>query len=387
MLRPIQSKKPSKEKREKQVLLGLVELYLKMGSPIGSNTLRENGFESLSSATIRNYFSKLEKTGFLKQQHSSGGRVPTQLAYKFYADSHLPHASTQEKDKDFFRSRLEPENREPAAFLQKAAELVSELTGCAVFLSSPRFDQDFILDIKLLAIDPERYLCVLITDFGLVHTEILFADKNMGNFNVKRIETYLHSRISGLNKPQLSKEEETIANHFYKEIMLRHIVHYSNFSADDIYKTGFSKLLNYPDFNNATALASGLSLFENRNDLSQILNEACKKNDIFCWIGEDLIPLSNEYSSCSIIAIPYRINQTIAGAIAIMGPNRIHYRKLFSILKASSEYISETLTALLYKFKITFRQPTSPSIGISAKKTTFIDQSDRLFLENKGKDL
>ena len=72
-MKPIQPKKPSKDQREKLVLLGLVELYLNYGKPVGSNTLRENGFEALSSATIRNYFAKLEEAGFLKQQHSSGG--------------------------------------------------------------------------------------------------------------------------------------------------------------------------------------------------------------------------------------------------------------------------------------------------------------------------
>ncbi|HEX4839979.1 MAG TPA: heat-inducible transcriptional repressor HrcA, partial [Rhabdochlamydiaceae bacterium] len=75
-------RKPPKDKREKWVLLGLVELYLETGKPVGSNTLRENGFDSLSSATIRNYFSKLEEDGFLKQQHSSGGRIPTSSAYR-----------------------------------------------------------------------------------------------------------------------------------------------------------------------------------------------------------------------------------------------------------------------------------------------------------------
>src|SRR5271167_1961788 len=91
-------KKPAKDQRERLILFGLVELYLQTGKPVGSNTLRENGFETLSSATIRNYFAKLEEDGFLKQQHSSGGRIPTTFAYQLYAETHLKSPLIDEKE-------------------------------------------------------------------------------------------------------------------------------------------------------------------------------------------------------------------------------------------------------------------------------------------------
>lgn len=82
----MKSTSSKKQEKESQVLVGLIELFIKNGKPIGSNTLKESSFEHLSSATIRNYFFKLEEQGFLSQQHSSGGRVPTDLAYKFYIE-------------------------------------------------------------------------------------------------------------------------------------------------------------------------------------------------------------------------------------------------------------------------------------------------------------
>ena len=83
----LNNKRLTKNDREDSVLLGIVDLYIKTAKPIGSNTLRDNGFDFLSSATIRNYCSKLEKLGFLKQQHSSGGRVPTTKGFRSYANS------------------------------------------------------------------------------------------------------------------------------------------------------------------------------------------------------------------------------------------------------------------------------------------------------------
>lgn len=352
-LKALTVKKPAKDQREKMVLLGLVELYLQTGKPVGSQTLQENGFEQLSSATIRNYFAKLEEDGYLKQPHSSGGRIPTSLAYKLYADHALPTASLEPKEREKLHKALFRETREVASYLHEAAEVISEGSRCAVFLSSPRFDQDFILDVKIIPIDQTRLICVLVTDFGLIHTEILYTDKKVSSFTAKRLEAYFRWKLTGLDKPELNGQEETLANRLYNEIMLRHIVEHNNFSSEDIYKTGFSRLLTYPDFNDAAALANGLSLFENERKLRELLSTSSSENTLRCWIGEDIPSIS----SCSVIAIPYRINQSVAGSIAILGPTRIPYRRLFGLLKAAADEISSSLTKSLYKFKITFRQP------------------------------
>jgi len=248
---------------------------------------------------------------------------------------------------------------------------LAETTQCAVFLSSPRFDQDFVLDIKLVEVDPNRCLCILITDFGMIHTETLYTEKGLSQVSLNNIAAYLQWRISGIEKPKISEEEEQLAHQFYKEIMLRHIVSYSNFSAEDIYKTGFSKLLNYPDFNNATTLASGLSLFENESDLRLVLQKACEKNELCCFFSDDFDTLSTPLQGCSLILIPYRIHQTVAGAIALLGPNRLPYRQLFGALQVAQETLSETLTNSLYKFKITFRKPKQAQIELESKVPSF----------------
>jgi heat-inducible transcriptional repressor len=365
-LAPCKPFKPPRDQRERLVLLGLVELYLQTGKPVGSNTLRENGFEALSSATIRNYFSKLEEEGLLKQQHSSGGRIPTSLAYQLYAETHLKSpqvdASMNEEETKKLKKSLFKETRELASYLQHTAETISEVSGCAVFLSSPRFDQDFVMDVKLITVDSHRCLCVLITDFGLIHTETLYTHKRLSNFTIKRIEAYFHWKLTGLDKPTLPPEEEALATRFYSEVMLRHLVGSTHFSMEDITKTGFSKLLAFADFNDATALAEGLGLFENRSALQILLQECCKNGHLSCWIGGSL-------QGCSAIAVPYRIHQNIVGAIAILGPHRIPYRKLFGMLLAASDTISASLTTSLYKFKISYRQPQNePSKLLLEKK-------------------
>jgi heat-inducible transcriptional repressor len=355
-LKSLNPKKPTKQERERNVLLGLVDYYLKTGKAVGSNTLKEVGFEELSSATIRNYFAKLEDEGYLTQQHISGGRIPTHRAYRLYAQEYIDNALPPPEQP--FNELRHNETREIAAFLLGAAEQLSRYSEAAVILSTPRFDHDIIVGLKLVPIDHARCLAVIITDFGLIQTEILQTEKKLSAFAVKRIETYFHWRLTGNDKPeQLPAEEEELAQSFYNELMLRYIVDYAHFTHEEVYRTGFSRLLNNPEFRDPVLLASSLALFENAHSMRLLMKECSKGNRLKFWIGDDLNPYCQEPPNCAVIAIPYYVHQQAVGAVGIMRAARMPYRELFGLLRHFSESISSALTRNVYKFKISFRQP------------------------------
>lgn len=375
-------KKLGKQDRERKVLLGLVDYYIKTGKPVGSHTLQEAGFGDLSSATLRNYFSNLEKEGYLTQPHISGGRLPTPLAYRTYAQTFENEPLSQ--DEKYFESIRQSDSREIASFLQQSAEIFSQATQCAVFLSAPRFDHDFVVQIKFMMIDSQRCLCVLITDFGVVQTEILPIPHLLSSFAVKRIESYFHWRLTGLDQPaHMESDELRLAQSLYHEVMVRYIVGYSNFIDEDLHRTGFSRLLSYPEFQDAAVLSSSLSLFENIQTMRRILRETMQQGQLKYWIGEDLLSYHAISSNCSILAIPYFINRTAVGAVALLGPNRIPYRHLFLLLRSYSQAISEALTRNLYKFKVNFRQPEQGSIYLQKEEHYVIGQSRLMLLEDK----
>lgn len=361
------AKKLPKTDRENAVLLGLIELYLKSGKPIGSHTLQENGFESFSSATIRNYFSKMEEAGYLKQQHTSGGRIPTEKAFRLYADTYRDSGLIEKTQEDVLEEALKHETREIATLLHRSADILSELTKCAVFVSTPRFDQDFIQDVRLIQLDASKLLSVLITDFGLIRTETVYLENGVDLPFLRTTEEYFLWRMNKGEKPLFKHESDAkMAQRIYNEIMVRHVVGYANFPSEDVFRTGLSKLLAYPEFNDAAALAHSLALLEDEEQMRSVLRECCKQNQMTAWIGNELVPFVPEDAESTVIAIPYRINQTTAGAIALLGPMRLPYRNLFGLLQVFSEQISRALTNSVYKFKITFRQPTG-SKQIEAK--------------------
>ena len=369
------AKRLPKNDREQAVLLGLVELYLKTGKPIGSVTLQEHGFASLSSATIRNYFSKMEALGLLKQTHTSGGRLPTEKAFRLYADTYKSQGIIEEGQEETILDSIKKEKKEVATLIYQAAELMSEMTKCAVFISTPRFDQDFVQEIRLIQLDPTKLLSIVITDFGLIRTEPIYIDQPVTSSFLHSAEEYFLWRMNKGEKPLFADDGEAkLAQRIYNEVMVRHVVGYANFSNEDILRTGLSKLLSYPEFNDAAALASSLALLEDENQMRHILRECCKKNEMVYWIGDDLCPSVPPNTECSILAIPYRIHQTLAGAIAFLGPMRMPYRNLFGLLRLFSDALSQSLTESTYKYKITFRQPknaaelTNTSILLENKK-------------------
>lgn len=371
--------KSAKEERQQKVLLGLVDLYLKEGTPIGSSTLKETGFEDLSSATIRNYFATLEEEGYLEQQHASGGRIPTEKAFRIYADTHRNDPVNIPKE---LQEKLglisQKDTKEIATLLQESAEIFSDLSQLVVCLSAPRFDHDFILDVKMLEIDSTRYLCVLITDFGVIKTELISSKKRLSSHTLKRIERYFHWRFTGNDKPEMTDpEEEWFAKKCYNEVMMRYIVGYAHFSDEEVYSTGLSTLLHCPEFSSATDVAQALSLVENRTSLRHLLRDCTAHNRLSYWIGSDLDPFAKGSASCAFIACPYRINDRCVGAVGLLGPMRIPYPKLFGLMRSYCEALGAAITKNVYKYKISYRQTQSPPLAIELKETMLIEDKTK----------
>lgn len=372
-------KKSAKESRKQRVLFGLVDLYIKQGRPVGSNTLRQEGLEDLSSATIRNYFSQLEEEELLSQQHTSGGRVPTAAAYRLYAKEWANTVAPLPKEMASVRTS---EEKEIATYLQRSAEVLSHKAQCAIFLSAPRFDHDFVSEIKIVPLDVYRSLCILITDFGVIHTEIFHSQKKTTTFSAKRMEQYFHWRLTGNDEPlNMTPDEEETAQALYNEVMLRYIVGYAHFEDEAVYRTGFSHVLNYPEFHDPKALAQGLALFENGRSMRLLLREAAAHEEGRCWIGDDLEYYTQTTTEAGVIAAPYRIHQQIVGAVGLLGPMRLPYKRLFPLLTAFCEAISETLTRNVYKHKITYRQPHVASPYLPREEQRLIGSSQSKLLE------
>lgn len=377
-------KKVQKADRELEVLFGLIEAFLENGKPIGSGTLKEASFDHLSSATIRNYFAKLEEDGYLTQTHSSGGRIPTEKAFRLYAQKFTDLGVIESETLEAINEIKKIESKEVVSLIQKSVEDLSRLTDTCAFISLPRFDRDFLVDIKVLPIDSHRILFALVTDFGSIQTEVLRVEERISLLSAKRIEAYLKYRLTGNDKPaNLEVEEEQIGLKFYNEVVIRFLVGYSNVINEEVLRAGFSKLLHYPESHDPAILAESLALFENSTSIRHLLRDAAAHDGLRFWIGSDLIPFHKTSKDTAVIAIPYYVNTQAVGALAVLSPMRVPYRKIFGALRAMSAALSVAITHNLYKFKITYRQPEHFQLMIPDMKLPRIGYKNQPLIEGR----
>ncbi|MCY3975449.1 MAG: heat-inducible transcriptional repressor HrcA [Simkaniaceae bacterium] len=370
-----------KAEREKRILFRLIDRYLETGKPVSSKELKDYISEEVSSATIRNYFAHLETQGYLVQRHTSGGRVPTSSAYRLYAAHALRNMQVDPSQIAYFQKFMDQDSKEPTSYLHRAADLLGNVAEIAVFLSAPRFDRDAIADMKIITGDFSGYLCVIVTDFGLVRTEMLHTSEKLSRFALARIEKYFRYRLKQGEKPPLSEREERVATRLYNELFLRHITSYSHFAEHDVYKTGFSHLLRFSELQDATLLAQTLAVFEDMPYMCHFLQECIRSETIRFAIGEGA---DGKAVDTSIIAIPYAIQGRTVGAVALLGPTRIPYGKLFGLLRAFSEVIGTALTRNLCKHRITYRMPDTKRIPVRQDAPVYLNQTERLLLEDQS---
>jgi heat-inducible transcriptional repressor len=260
--------------------------------------------------------------------------------------------------------------KEVALFMQRIAEASAEHAGCPVFLTSPRFDQDFVSEIKLVSIDQSRSLAIILTTFGQVFTELLHSPHKLNLHALHRIESYFQNRLRGIDSEMSDSDEKALALRFYQEIMARYLVNYANFSHEELFCTGFSKLLRYPELQEAEKLAAALSLFENKLALRSISRDVMRANQLKCWIGEELNSFLTMTPNCALICAPYHIASKQVGAIGVIGPQRLPYKSLLSLLRSVAAEISRFLERNLYRYKISFREASAkvPLIESSSRK-------------------
>lgn len=371
---PLPIKKSHRSHREKKVLLELVDLYIHANKPIGSNTLKEKEFEDLSSATIRNYFAHLEKEGYLMQPHSSGGRVPTDKAFQYYAQHYLSENQLSKETLKKLSLFFKKETPQISEWLRKTADQLSEWIHCPIFLSEPALEMDFIQNIQFFALDSFKFVAVLTTHYGLTHTEVLFSPQPFTAKELIYLQAYFYWRLGKKEKPQGDEKLLKWAQRLYNELIFRHLILRSSTA---LYSTGISKLLQYPECNEATSLVQALSLFEDPQTMQTLLQTCLKKQDLSFWIGTELTPYFSQAQSFCVIAVPYKIGQTGVGAVALLAPMRVPYRFLFPILRKFSELLTQWLTRNIYKYKIPFKKEKVSS-------GDFKDGTPAILLENKG---
>jgi len=343
--------------RERTVLEAVIRTYVETAEPAGSRMVARRCGLGVSPATVRNTMADLEEKGFLYHPHTSAGRIPTDLAYRFYVDDLMPQARVSPAEqRRLRRGLLEVEGAGPLALLmRRAAQVLGLLTGELGVAVLPRMDEAILERIELLAITADKVLLVLHLGGGGIRTVYVDVRSSVPAAALAAVTLVLNERLAGrmLREIRLSLAER-LRDAFPGDDSAAELLNIFLQSGDDLFQSpdladeevqlGRASLLAaQPEFASGTGLKSLLELTEKRDLLVDVLTgRGTRQSPLSVTIGAE--HRQPELAPFTLVTSEYRVGQ-LSGVIGVIGPTRMPYEKVTAIVDSASTLLSELLSA------------------------------------------
>lgn len=333
--------------RKKAILKSLVDSYIESGEPVGSKYLAEASGINLSSATIRNEMSDLEQMGYLKQPHASAGRIPTSLGYRTYIDSLMERYFLSIEELQVLDDVLNYKIGEFGKLLEEASHAISDMTNYTSFamLSNP----DSIVErYETLFIDDYSFLLIMICKEGIIRNRHVKLHELIDKKMVEVTKKALNTTLAGISAEQitlsviLNFEEKMGKYKPFASTVLRVVYEMmGSFDREKVHIDGVTKLLSYPEFFNVQKAQNVLGLLEEKQRFTNLVKNALPgQTSIF--IGDDD---ENNVSmpDTGFVFHPISVGKKVIGAIGVIGPKRMDYKKVIASLNYFVSGLSDTI--------------------------------------------
>ncbi|MCI9449586.1 MAG: heat-inducible transcription repressor HrcA [Clostridiales bacterium] len=340
--------------RKKQILKAIIEAHIEFGEPIGSKYLTSGGGIACSSATIRNEMSELEDMGYLEQPHTSSGRVPSEAGYRLYVDSLIDSYRLTQNEIDELKANLRGKQAELDTILEKAVHLASRLTDYTALTVKPPQRRVTVSRFEILPIDEHALVLVMLIGSS-AKTKYIQSRYPLTKAAVIGLSTVLNTYISGLTSseitlPILMEMERSMGEYEYlvSPVVKAVCEIISSYDGGELKFDGINRLLSYPDFYDIDRLRDMLDLFERKDDLLSAFSERTfysesePDNKVKIYIGrENSVKIMD---NSSLIFKTVKKDGIPVGAIGIIGPTRMNYRRAIALIDHLSDRVSGMIT-------------------------------------------
>jgi heat-inducible transcriptional repressor len=335
------------DKRAQILLKTLVERYIAEGQPIGSRTLSRHAGLDLSPATIRNVMSDLEEAGLITSPHTSAGRVPTPLGYRFFVDTLLVVKELESGERHQLEDQLHPDN--PQRAIRAASQLLSQLTHFAGVVMTPRRRSLTFRQIEFLRLSEKRVLLIVVTPEGDVQNRILFTERDYRPAELVSAANFFNQNYSGQSfedirqrlHDELSKIQQDMIG--LMSAALEASDKAVNESSEQYVISGERNLLAVRDLSQDMGRMRQLfELFEQKTSLVQILDLSLRGEGVQIFIGgESGVTAPDEIS---VVTAPYKVGGDVVGTVGVIGPTRMAYDRVVPIVDVTAKLLSSALS-------------------------------------------
>ena len=327
--------------RKKKVLQAIIEEYIATAEPVSSATILENYNLDRSSATIRNDMAELEELGYIEKPHTSSGRIPSAKGYRFYVDELLNDEKISLDEIQYIKSKLETKVNEIEDLTKITTNTLSEITHYTTVAIGPDLSKNIITEVKFILLGSRILMAVVLTESGAIKETIIKYDDDISETQVEGLNYIFNNRLKGkpLEKIDKPMEEYIISAMSDQADVIKPIIYQMNRSleeADQIYLEGANNVFDFPEFKKIDTARNFLSILDTKEQMLELLNAGLAE-DINVYIGEE--NEKEELKDLSIITFKHTVAGKDMGTIGIIGPKRMDYSKVISIMK----YINKKL--------------------------------------------
>ncbi len=341
-----ESGKPQLSERKKRILKAIVDAHIVDGEPVGSKYLMQDEHLNVSSATIRNEMAELEAMGYLEQPHTSAGRVPSELGYRFYVDTLIESYAMTTSEITEINKLLKSKMNELDQILLAASKLAGNLTNYTSFVIKPKANLVKIKRFDVIYVDRHSLLLVMISDNGAVLTKRLSIDINVTQMTASDLAMALNDNIADkcadeITLPIIVELENAMGDKASIVNPIIKIIYESMNELDrgDLKISGMDRLLQYPEYSNKDQLRELLGAFEKKEDILELVSE--HEDGVNVVIGsESSVKVMN--NSALVFKPVVRDGKTL-GAIGIIGPRRMDYAKVVATIEGLAGNVESIL--------------------------------------------
>lgn len=323
--------------RQRNILKLIIQDYIRTARPIGSNVISEE--LNLSSATIRNEMVVLEDLGLIEKTHTSSGRVPSEKGYRYYVDELMEPKELTGEEMLKLQAIFHNQTLQVSDAILKSVEIISELTNYTSVVLGKSSEDNALQKVEVLPLSEQQMVAIIITDKGHVEHKNIFLEEAIQVGEIKQTVELINKMLIGTPIPEVSAklefEVKPILGNYVKQYKSLYNAFYNAFAEfankNNVLMLGRSNFLKQPEFSDVDKIRNIIDVFEDRDFVKSI---EAKDNGIQIHIGKE----SNLDDDVAVINMKYHCGGE-EGTIAFIGPKRMDYERIVTLL----EYIEENI--------------------------------------------
>jgi heat-inducible transcriptional repressor len=331
--------------RQRMILHAIVDDYIRSAEPVGSRSISKRGDVGYSPATIRNEMADLEELGFLEQPHTSAGRVPSTKGYRYYVDHLIGKSEVNEHD--LIRSLVTEKMNQMEQVIQHTATILSNLTNYTSILLGPETFSTTLKHFGLVPLDANSAVAIIVTNTGHVENRTITIPSGMKMDDLEKVVAILNAKLVGVPfvrlraklHSEVGQELERYVDHYEQ---LLQVLDQALESEEEhrIFLGGTTNMLTQPEFKDVDKVKTILDLLDETPTILKMFSGMPSGIQVRIGTENDHKAISN----CSIITATYAIDGQSLGTIGILGPTRMEYGKVISLLDLISKDMAVQLS-------------------------------------------